>query len=293
MTRSIITPELADRIVAGIRAGRYVEDICRDEGMPCSDTVSRWIQEDRDGFGARCREARAIGPGRASQVRYSPEIVEAFLAELMAGRNLVDVCTDPDMPSATTINTWVATDRDGFAARYRAAREVGRLRKAQVAYSPEVIERLADGLMDGWTLRDVCAEPDMPSTSAVHTWLKADRDGFRAIYKEAREIGCYAIADDVLKLVDERSNDWILWRDEDGKLHRMLDPERNKRTEMQVRERWRVMSRLAPQQFGEPARAVARSEDASAYERDLAEMRALVNGRSRALPGEDTPPDEE
>jgi hypothetical protein len=293
MTPSILTPELADRIVAGIRAGRYVEDICRDEGMPCSDTVSRWIQEDRDGFGARCREARAIGHGRPGQVRYSPEIVEAFLAELMASRDLVEVCADPGMPSLTTINRWIATDRDGFAARYRAAREVGRLRKAQVAYSAEVIERIADGLMHGRTLRKVCADPDMPSTSAVYKWLKEDRDGFRAIYQEAREIGCYAIADDVLEIVDGRSNDWILWCDEDGKQHRMLDPERIKRTEMQVRERWKVMSRLAPQQFGEPARAAARSEDGGAYERELAEMRALISGRSRALPGDDSPTGED
>jgi len=42
----------------------------------------------------------------------------------------VDVCGDTNMPEQTTISGWVARDREGFAERYRAARQVGKLRRA-------------------------------------------------------------------------------------------------------------------------------------------------------------------
>jgi hypothetical protein len=292
-SRSLYTAELAERILGELRARRSLRSICRDEGMPCLDTVSEWIKQDRDGFAARYRQAREIGHGRPGRVDYTREIADRILEELMGSRTLISVCRDPGMPGHTTVCGWVATDRDGFAARYRAAREVGQLRQAQVAYSVAITDRILAALETGQILCDICAEPDMPSVSAVHGWRRENRDGFAARFEEARQTGCQAIAEDILKIVDGRDNDWILWHDEDGHLQRLLDPERNKRTEIQVRERWRLVSRMAPQRFGEPPKAAAgRPEDGGAYERDLAEMRALINGRSRGLPGEEEPLDD-
>jgi hypothetical protein len=45
---------------------------------------------------------------------------------LASGRTLHDVCLDDDMPSQTTVQHWVNDDRDGFCARYFAARDDGR-----------------------------------------------------------------------------------------------------------------------------------------------------------------------
>ena len=263
MSRSIYTPELAGRILDEVRVGRGVKEICRDEGMPSADTVFEWIKRDLDGFGTRYREARLAGHGKAGPVGYSPEVVEAVLGELMAGRHLIDVCSDPGMPSLTAVSLWVATDRDGFAGRYRAAREVGQVRRANVAYSPEALGRVLDGLMHGRDLRDVCAEPDMPSTSAVYQWWREDRDGFRALYKEAREIGCAAIAGDIFRIVDDRSNDWIIWQREDGSFARILDPDRVKRAELRARMRCWFLSKVLSKSFGETADA---GDGAATYE---------------------------
>jgi hypothetical protein len=232
-----------------------------------------------------------IGHGAPGRVEYTPEIADRVIDDLMGGRTISEICRDPDMPGLTAINRWIATDRDNFATRYRAARDVGPIRQASVLYSAEVAERLLAALETGQTLAEICAEPDMPSATAVHNWRRENRDGFAARYQAARKTGYEAIGDELLQIVDDRRNDWIEWRDEDGVLRRMLDPQRNIRAELRARHRWRLLSKMLPEPFGEPREAAARPGGAS--ESDLAEMRALINGRSRGLPGEDDPFEED
>jgi hypothetical protein len=285
------SPELADRIMTEVGARRSMRDICRDDGMPNQSTVFEWIKQDRDGFGTRYRQAREIGWGSPGRVHYTREIADRIIEELMGGRPISRICRDPGMPSLTAVSNWIATDRDGFAARYRAARLVGQLRQAQVGYSAEVTGRIVAGIDCGQPLAEICDEPDMPAVSTVHGWRKQYPE-FGARYDEAVQNGCHALAGEILKIVDGRDNDWIQWCDEDGKLHRVLDPERNRRTDTQVRARWKLLARLMPQPYGEPPKAAARPGGGDAYERELAEMRSLINGRSRGLPGEDTPLDD-
>jgi hypothetical protein len=164
----------------------------------------------------------------------------------MCGRTQAEVCGDRDMPDHTTINRWVAADREDFAVRYRSAREVGRLRHAAVPYSPEVADWIFDGLMAGRLLNDVCNDLDMPSVRTLRKWVKEDRDGFRAHYLYAREIGFQTIMDGMLRIVDDRRNDWIVQRREDGTTVRILDPHRVKRAELRVAARWRLLSKMMP-----------------------------------------------
>jgi hypothetical protein len=294
-SRILHTPEIADRILSELRAGRSVHDICRDDGMPCRDTVLEWVRQDRDGFAARYRQARETGHGSPGPVGYTTQIADQFLEELMGGRTLVKVCGDPGMPCTTTINKWVATDREGFAARYRAARQVGQLSQAEVPYTAEIADQILDALMSGQPLHDICAEPDMPSATSVQHWLKDNRCGFKARYWEAREVGYQAIADQMLKIVDDRRNDWIVRRREDGSFESILDPERVNRAELRIKTRCWLLSKMLPKQFGDRLDITARQHGSGSKggdQSDMAEFMKLLNGRSRGLPSEDEPLDE-
>jgi hypothetical protein len=289
-SRILHTPEIADRILSELRAGRSVHDICRDDGMPCRDTVLEWVRQDRDGFAARYRQARETGHGSPGPVGYTTQIADQFLEELMGGRTLVKVCGDPGMPCTTTINKWVATDREGFAARYRAARQVGQLSQAEVPYTAEIADQILDALMSGQPLHDICAEPDMPSATSVQHWLKD-----KARYWEAREVGYQAIADQMLKIVDDRRNDWIVRRREDGSFESILDPERVNRAELRIKTRCWLLSKMLPKQFGDRLDITARQHGSGSKggdQSDMAEFMKLLNGRSRGLPSEDEPLDE-
>jgi hypothetical protein len=123
---TVYTAEIADVVLSELTAGRTLYDICRDPGMPSERTVRLWVIVNREGFAARYGQARKISGvwlGRPSV--YTAELAERILDELMEGRLLIDICDEPGMPAPRTIRNWVKLDRQGFAARYDYARELG------------------------------------------------------------------------------------------------------------------------------------------------------------------------
>jgi hypothetical protein len=286
-SRISYSPELAERILAELRAGRTVEEICRGEGMPCRNTVFEWARLDHEGFGARYRAARQIGHSSPGYIDYTPEVADRVLEGLMAGRTLTEVCSDPTMPCTTTVNKWVATDREGFDARYRAARQAGELSQSEVPYSADIARRILHALARGVPLEDICADPDMPSTGSVHGWRREDPDGFGARYAEAREHGLDAIAFGALAIVDDRRNDWITCRRDDGSLTTILDPERVARAALRLKARSMLLARWQPQ------RGSAKAEKGGATAAEMAELMRLIGENDDPLPGASEPLDEE
>ena len=118
--------EVADHICEQLRLGRPLVDICRDPGMPRDSAVRLWAAQDRDGFSARFHEARGERDGKHGMVPfYRNEIADYICDELGSGRTLNSICQDEGMPPITTVYAWVKQDYQGFAARYKLAREIG------------------------------------------------------------------------------------------------------------------------------------------------------------------------
>lgn len=78
---------------------------------------------------------------------YTPEIAERICVELASGRTLRDVCRDEGMPPESTVRLWVQDDREGFAAHYTRAREIG-----YHAMAEDLLE-IADDARNDWMLR--------------------------------------------------------------------------------------------------------------------------------------------
>jgi hypothetical protein len=275
------TAELAERVLDALSTGRTLGEVCSDDAMPCETTVRKWVQEDVDGFAARYRRARQIGLTAApGQVRYSPEIADQVTDGLMIGRPLSEICQELGMPGKATISRWIAEDRDGFAARYRLARQIGHGRIGQIPYTAEIEDLILGELKSGRTLTDVCRDPDMPHVRSVQNWLAEDRNGFAARYKKAREIGCDMMADDMVDIADDRTGDWIVWHNKDGTTEAILDPERINRTQLRIKtRRWRV-SKVLPQTYGDRLDLNAKQERGDSW----ADLLKAVDGKSRGLP---------
>jgi hypothetical protein len=118
----------------------------------------------------------------------STAIAERILQQLSSGRALTGICGDPGMPSCATVGNWVRADRDGFAARYRQARNSDRPGPPSL-YTAAIAERILRQLSHGRTLAAICGDPGMPAANTVWQWQRDDREGFAARFRRARKIG--------------------------------------------------------------------------------------------------------
>jgi terminase small subunit-like protein len=290
MTRRLTfyNDEIADRILAEVARGRTLPDICRDQGMPAYDTVRRWAAADRQGFATRLQEARQTGHGRPGRNWYSPDIADRILEGVAAGRTLASVCRDIGLPCRATVVHWIGDDHDGFAERYRQAREIGHGKPGRVTYSPDVADRIIALLMRGETLTDICQEPDMPHLNSVLNWVAENREGFTQRYKDARVAGFHSIADQLFTIVDDRSNDWIVRCKEDGTVEMFLDSERVPRARLRFDARRWTLPRALPSDYGDRPEKARRDGESA-----ITEFYDLIKNRSRGLPSEDVPLEEE
>ena len=92
------------------------------------------------------------------------------------------------MPALNTVLNWVKDDRDGFAARYRAARSTGNAGRPS-RYTREIADWLLGELSAGRRLREICSDAGMPSANTVRLWAAQDRDGFAARFRNAAAAG--------------------------------------------------------------------------------------------------------
>jgi hypothetical protein len=209
------TAELAERVLDQLRAGRPLYLLCGDAGMPSASTVQAWVNDDHHGFAAAYHRARETGLGYAPG--YSAETAERILTELRGGRPLIDVCRDDGMPPYATVRDWVRHDRHGFAAPYRTALRAGGARWARpTRYAADIAGVILDGLGEGRSLEEVCADPGMPTPTAVRHWVEQDRDGLAARYWRAREVGCDTLADELIASADDKSGALMARTRKDG-----------------------------------------------------------------------------
>jgi hypothetical protein len=67
--------------------------------------------------------------------------------------------------------------------------------------TPEVEERIIEGLTDGVPLRVLCRQDDIPSWRTVYDWINADAS-FATRIAHARDLGFEALAEDILDIAD-------------------------------------------------------------------------------------------
>jgi hypothetical protein len=68
-------------------------------------------------------------------------------------------------------------------------------------FTQEIADTICAALADGLSLRGICQQDDMPSTSAVCRWL-ASNELFREQYAHARELQADALFDDCQAIAD-------------------------------------------------------------------------------------------
>jgi hypothetical protein len=55
---------------------------------------------------------------------YNRELADEICRRVSEGESVRSICRDPGMPSEGTVRAWAREDRDGFAVRFRVARDL-------------------------------------------------------------------------------------------------------------------------------------------------------------------------
>lgn len=111
----------------------------------------------------------------------------------------------------------------------------------------EICERLAKGE----SLRSICRDTHMPSEKAVRLWATNPEHPFAPVYSAAREVGYLTMADELLEIADDGSNDWMMREGKNGDVSWQLNGEHVQRSRLRVETRKWILTKMLPKVFGE------------------------------------------
>ena len=119
-------------------------------------------------------------------------------------------------------------------------------------YSAEIAETICGRLVDGESLRAICADPAMPARATVFRWLARNQE-FRRSYALARQCHAEDFAFESLAMIaDDSSRDYVKTTGADGKVTLVFDKENFARQRLRIKARKMILARMAPRKYGNP-----------------------------------------
>jgi hypothetical protein len=116
-------------------------------------------------------------------------------------------------------------------------------------YTEEVGEAICNRISNGESLRSICAEEGMPDKTTVLRWLR-DFEKFRTHYTIAREAQADVLADEILDIADDGSNDWMLRKFGDDEAW-VQNGEAMRRSQLRIDARKWLAGKLRPKKYGD------------------------------------------
>lgn len=117
-------------------------------------------------------------------------------------------------------------------------------------YTEELAARICERLARGESLRSVCRDDDMPDERRVREWATNKDHPFSPHYAEARRVGYERMADELLDIADDGSNDWMMRNEGDNEGWR-LNGEHFQRSRLRVDTRKWLLSKMLPKVYGD------------------------------------------
>lgn len=118
-------------------------------------------------------------------------------------------------------------------------------------YSQEVAATICARIADGQSVREICRDDAMPHMATVFRWLAA-REEFREQYARAKESMAEHMAEDILDIADDGTNDWMERRGDDGaSAGWVTNGEALQRSRLRVDARKWLLSKMLPKKYGD------------------------------------------
>lgn len=122
-----------------------------------------------------------------------------------------------------------------------------------------IITQIAAGLSEGQTLRAMCREEDMPGYVTIYNWIKENSD-FAERIACAREAGYDCIADQIIEIIDETSDDYVTDKDGNERPNNEIVARSRLRAEMRLK----LLAKWSPKKYGEKTETAITGADGGA-----------------------------
>lgn len=143
-------------------------------------------------------------------------------------------------------------------------------------YTPELAERICKRLAKGESLSAICRDKDMPNRDTVNQWVIHNMQGFTELYNNARNLGLDTMADEVLDIADDGSNDWMESNNPDNPGYK-FNKENFGRSRLRVDTRKWYLAKMAPKRYGEVNRLELTGKDGGPVEtKELSDTERLA-----------------
>ena len=120
------------------------------------------------------------------------------------------------------------------------------------AYTLDLCHAICSRLAEGESLRSICRDEAFPSLSTVMYWLlDADKKEFLEQYEIARDIQADLMAEELLEIADDGTNDWMERELQGGRTIDVVNTEHIQRSRLRVDVRKWTMSKLKPKKYGD------------------------------------------
>ena len=116
-------------------------------------------------------------------------------------------------------------------------------------FTPALDDAICSQLADGKSLRTVCRAPNMPDKATVFRWLRT-KDDFRDHYTRAKQEAADALADEILDIADNGTNDWMTV-EYGGQERQIVDKEAVQRSHIRIEARKWLMAKAKPKVYGD------------------------------------------
>lgn len=118
-----------------------------------------------------------------------------------------------------------------------------------MTWPTEVREVILERIAKGESLRSVARDPGMPAMSTVFKWLSEDK-GFSEQYARAKVEGAEAMADEILDIADDGSNDWMERNDKENPGW-VFNGEAARRSQIRIDARKWLLAKTQPKKYGD------------------------------------------
>jgi len=126
------------------------------------------------------------------------------------------------------------------------AKKIGR----PTIYSQNLADNICSQLAEGISLRTVCLAEDMPDKSTVFMWLRTKK-AFLDQYARAKQESADAMAEEILDISDDGTNDWMTIYTDKGYAKEVPNNEVLQRSRLRVDTRKWLMAKMKPKKYGD------------------------------------------